>query len=254
MWLIAAVLFLLTICAIEWMRKVRQYPPGPFPLPVIGNLHHIMMGKLKHRGIVDLMRIWQKEYGNVITFWLGPIPTVHILDFETAKEEMLANGAAYADRYTPYMIDVRREGRGTLFSSGDFWANHRHFAFRTLRKFAYESSIMEERIMAEVQPVLCNLEKVLVNGKAKIKANEFFDIIVGSVINRIIFSESFTEENMDEFLAVKRGFDDLITNANAFDMSLEKWTLNMPLLRRRWKTLIDPQDVLLQFLQKRITR
>ncbi|PIO74083.1 hypothetical protein TELCIR_03909, partial [Teladorsagia circumcincta] len=37
-----------------------------------------------------------EEYGNVITFWLGPIPTVHILDFETAKEEMIVNGAAYA--------------------------------------------------------------------------------------------------------------------------------------------------------------
>ncbi|PIO69813.1 hypothetical protein TELCIR_08349 [Teladorsagia circumcincta] len=45
------------------------------------------------------------EYGNVITIWLGPLPTVHILDLETAKEEMLTNGAAYVDRYAPYMID-----------------------------------------------------------------------------------------------------------------------------------------------------
>ncbi|PIO69817.1 hypothetical protein TELCIR_08353, partial [Teladorsagia circumcincta] len=91
------------------------------------------------------------EYGNVITFWLGPIPTVHILDYETAKEEMIVNGAAYADRYTPYVLDVKREGRGTVFSNGDFWADHRRFTLRTLRDFALKNSIMEERIMDEVR-------------------------------------------------------------------------------------------------------
>ncbi|KAK6029805.1 hypothetical protein OSTOST_04078, partial [Ostertagia ostertagi] len=253
-WVLAVVAVLIVVLAYEWIRKVRRYPPGPFPLPLVGNLHQLMLGKMNHQGIIDLMKIWQKEYGNVITIWLGPLPTVHILDFETAKEEMLTNGAAYVDRYAPYMIDVRREGRGTVFSSGEFWADHRRFTLRTLRDFALKNSIMEERIMSEVQSNLCKLENVLVNGQATIKANEFFDVIVGSVINRIIFSESFTEENMAEFFAVKHRFDDLITNSTALDMSLEKWTLNVPLLKGRWKKLIEPQDDLLRFIQKRITK
>ncbi|KAK6044421.1 hypothetical protein COOONC_18074 [Cooperia oncophora] len=145
------VICVLIFLCIEWTRYVRRYPPGPFPLPLIGNLHHIMLGKIKHGGIVELMRVWQKEYGNVITFWLGPIATVHILDFETAKEEMLVNGAAYADRYTPYVLDVKREGRGTVFSSGDFWADHRRFSLRTLRDLVFKKNILEERIMDEFQ-------------------------------------------------------------------------------------------------------
>ncbi|PIO55047.1 hypothetical protein TELCIR_23572, partial [Teladorsagia circumcincta] len=134
-----------------------------------------------------------KDYGNIITFWFGPIPTVHILDFETAQEEMIVNGAAYADRYTPYALDVKREGRGTIFSSGDFWADHRRFTLRTLRDFALKNSIMEERIMDEVQYNFAKLEESMVHGEATINAGEFFDVLIGSVINRIIFSERFTK-------------------------------------------------------------
>ncbi|KAK6011819.1 hypothetical protein OSTOST_23083 [Ostertagia ostertagi] len=129
MWVLAVVAVLIVVLAYEWIRKVRRYPPA----------------------LITTLSSPFKEYGNVITIWLGPLPTVHILDFETAKEEMLTNGAAYVDRYAPYMIDVRREGRGTVFSSGEFWADHRRFTLRTLRDFALKNSIMEERIMSEVQ-------------------------------------------------------------------------------------------------------
>ncbi|KAK5986158.1 hypothetical protein GCK32_017135, partial [Trichostrongylus colubriformis] len=61
-------------------------------------------------------------------------------------------------------------------------------------------------------------------------------------------------ENKAEFFSVKHRFDDLINKTTALDLSLEKWTLNMPLIKRRWKTLIDPQDDLLAFLKKRITQ
>ncbi|XGW17378.1 hypothetical protein V3C99_002185 [Haemonchus contortus] len=254
MWVIVIVLLIVTILAMEWIRKVRQYPPGPFPLPLIGNIHNIMLAKLQMKGIIDLMKVWQKEYGNVITIWLGPIPSVHLLDFETAKQEMLSNGAAYTDRFVPYMLDVRREGRGTAFSNGEFWADHRRFTLRTLRDFALKNSVMEERIMDEVTSNLYKLEKIMVNGQAKVKANEFFDVIVGSVINRILFSESFTEENMAEYFAVKHRFDDMINNSTALDMSLEKWTRNMPFLKKRWEALIKPQDDLLNFLRKRINQ
>ncbi|VDL68748.1 unnamed protein product [Nippostrongylus brasiliensis] len=71
------------------------------------------------------------------------------MDYETAKSEMIGNGSAYVDRYTPYVLDVKREGRGTVFSSGDFWAEHRRFSMRTLRKFAMRDTVMEERIMDE---------------------------------------------------------------------------------------------------------
>ncbi|VDO51931.1 unnamed protein product [Haemonchus placei] len=274
MFVLLAVIFILYCLYKKWTHHVGRYPPGPFSLPLIGNLHQIQLGKIKYGGIVELMRVWQKEYGNVITFWLGPTPTVHILDFDIAKEEMIVNGAAYADRYTPYVLDVKREGRGTIFSSGDFWADHRRFTLRTLRDFAMKKNIMEERIMDELQYNFAKVENSMVNGKGKINANEFFDLLVGSVINRIIFSERFTEhvdflfplivseasmktyfqENTAEFFELKHLVDKDFASMTAFDMSLDKWTLNLPFFKKKWKTLTEPQEKLVEFIQKRIDR
>uniref|UniRef100_A0A1I7W7M1 Cytochrome P450 n=1 Tax=Heterorhabditis bacteriophora TaxID=37862 RepID=A0A1I7W7M1_HETBA len=92
-----------------------------------------------------------QKYGNVFTFWLGPVPTVHIADYETARDAMITNGSTHIGRFTPYILDVLREGRGTVFSEGEFWQEHRRFNLRTLRHFGLGRNIMEERIMDEFE-------------------------------------------------------------------------------------------------------
>ncbi|VDM69675.1 unnamed protein product [Strongylus vulgaris] len=92
----------------------------------------------------------------------------------------------------------------------------------------------------------------MVDGKTTINAAKFFDILVGSVINRMIFSERFTEKNAEEFFRLKHELDDTLMNITAFDTALAKWTRNVPFLAKRWERMISPQEKLVEFISKRV--
>ncbi|KAK6022258.1 hypothetical protein OSTOST_12050 [Ostertagia ostertagi] len=83
----------------------------------------------------------------------------------------------------------------------------------------------------------------MVNGQAKINAGEFFDVLIGSVINRIIFSERFTKENAAEFFEVKHAL--LVCRCKNGRSTYHYF-------KNKWRKLIEPQEKLLEFLQKRI--
>ncbi|KAI1706693.1 cytochrome p450 domain-containing protein [Ditylenchus destructor] len=45
----------------------KDLPPGPIPLPIVGNLPQIV----KANAPEDAFNAWEKKYGPVYTYWLG---------------------------------------------------------------------------------------------------------------------------------------------------------------------------------------
>ncbi|CAI4220292.1 unnamed protein product [Auanema sp. JU1783] len=80
---------------------------------------------------------------------MGPLPTVHIASLELSHELMVKQGNNYADRWSPYMFQYIRNGRGIGFSNGDYWQDQRRFTLQTLRNFGVGRNLIEERIMLE---------------------------------------------------------------------------------------------------------
>lgn len=66
-----------------WRR--RKLPPGPFPLPIIGNIHQFDVTK----GDKQLLE-WKKIYGNVFTVWL-PDPQIVFSDYNVWIQEVLTS-------------------------------------------------------------------------------------------------------------------------------------------------------------------
>lgn len=95
----ASVLFLSFIFFIlkEWKKskslKKKKLPPGPWKLPLIGHLHHLV-GSLPHHSLRDLA----KKYGPLMHLKFGEVSTIVVSSPKVAKEVLKTVDPACADR------------------------------------------------------------------------------------------------------------------------------------------------------------
>ncbi|PKU81695.1 cytochrome P450 71A1-like [Dendrobium catenatum] len=102
----------------------RRLPPGPPPLPFIGNLHQLL-GDLPH---ITLRKLSHK-YGPLIHLKLGQVPTIIASSPETAAEILKAQDVVFCSR--PFFATTDRFSYGGLdiaFSPyNDHWRRIRRF-------------------------------------------------------------------------------------------------------------------------------
>ncbi|KAL6731897.1 hypothetical protein Aduo_002717 [Ancylostoma duodenale] len=267
-----ALVFFLGILTFLFMRmwlQRRKLPPGPFPLPLLGNMH-----QLGYTMFVCKKPLVE-EYGSVYTFWFGPKPTVNICDYETAVDAMVKKGSAFADRNMPYLFNLTRVvrcdeedftvlvttleqtsntlgGRGIVGSNGPPWLEQRRFALHTLRNFGLGRNIIEERIMYEFEIMCEELEKRLDAGESSIDPNKMIDLLVANTINRMLFTDRFERKDEERFFAVKTRMDEMTDNFSIFDMVIDEWSVNLPFIRQRTKHLLRRMDEMLAFIRGQI--
>lgn len=83
-------------------------PPGPPPLPVIGNL--LELGNLPHQSLAKLAR----TYGPIIKLQLGAITTVVISSPALSKEILQTRDISFADRMIPDAVNAFNQGQRSL--------------------------------------------------------------------------------------------------------------------------------------------
>ncbi|EPB76887.1 SH2 domain protein [Ancylostoma ceylanicum] len=257
-----------------WLRR-RTLPPGPIPLPLLGNMHQLAFKMLvKKKDFAESIRDFVKEYGSVHTFWFGPLATVHICDYPNAADAMIRKGASFSNRELPYLFDLSRKGRGILAANDTHWLEQRRFALHTLKNFGLGRNIMEERIMFEfdITNIIvfgtfdmqsaewggggrCEaLEKQMEDDSLSINPNHTFDLLIANIINRMLFTDRFEKKDEEEFFALKAKLDNLFDDFELYDLLLNKWTMRIPFLRQRVDAMLKPQNDIVRFLQNQVDR
>jgi hypothetical protein len=111
----------------EYSRMLRlrsKMPPGPFPLPIIGNVLQLPKCKPWYR-----FEEWGNKFNSpIITVWFGRNPTVVLNDAWTASDLMDKRANIYSSRPTFVIPGILMDGGNTnqtMLPYGDRWRLHR---------------------------------------------------------------------------------------------------------------------------------
>ena len=165
-----------------------RLPPGPWQLPVIGSLHHLVRSPLAHRAIADMARRFDAP---IVYLRLGEIPVVVASSPDAAREVMKTHDINFATRpWGPTTQAMMAEGEGVVFARyGAQW--------RQLRKICVLELLSARRVREEevgrlVAAVAASPPGEAVNVSARIAA-----LVADSAV-RAMIGDRF--ERREEFL------------------------------------------------------
>ncbi|EGT30717.1 hypothetical protein CAEBREN_08589 [Caenorhabditis brenneri] len=189
--LLSTALFAFLFHELYWKRK--NLPPGPPPIPFIGN----MLGMLLEKPGYECFRRWTKNYGDVYTFWAGVTPYVMISSYDRIKETFIRDGDTYKDKYPQKFNERFRGGSyGIVETNGHFWSTHRRFALSSFRDFGLGKDLMQEKILLETQETFRKLDQHL--GEEQ-DVPKVLNNAIANVINQVVFGYRFDESREEEF-------------------------------------------------------
>ncbi|XP_008052522.1 cytochrome P450 2C19-like [Carlito syrichta] len=136
----------------------QTLPPGPTPLPIIGNILQIDV-----KDISKTLTNLSKVYGPVFTLYLGLEPTVVLHGYEAVKEALIDHGEEFSGRGSFPVAEKANKGydrcAGVIFSNGKRWKEIRHFSLMTLRNFGMGKRSIEDRVQEEARSLIEELRK-----------------------------------------------------------------------------------------------
>ncbi|XP_023736082.1 7-ethoxycoumarin O-deethylase [Lactuca sativa] len=207
--------------------KQKNLPPGPTPLPIIGNLH--LLGQQPHQSLAKLAII----HGPIMLLKLGRITTLVISSAAAAKEVLQKQDLAFSTRYVPDGLHAHNHSQNSVvwIPIGPQWRTLR----RILTSNIFSGSCLDANQHLRAQKV----QELVAYCRKASEANESVDIGRAAfrtslnLLSNTIFSKDLTDPYEDS----GREFKEVVGNI-MMEVGKPNLVDYFPVLK-----MIDPQGI-----------
>ncbi|NXG35032.1 CP2CL protein, partial [Dromaius novaehollandiae] len=208
-----AVLLVCIACLISftaWRKRSGKgkMPPGPVPIPILGN-----MLQVKPKDLAKTLQKLGEKYGPVFTVHMGSEPVVVLHGHDVVKEALIDRADEFTSRGHMPIGDRANNGLGIIFSNNEGWLQVRRFALTTLRNFGMGKRSIEERIQEEADYLL---EEITKTKGMPFDPTSMLSCSVSNVICSIIFGNRYDYKDK-KFQALTKNMN------NIFEMMNSHW-------------------------------
>ncbi|XP_070455739.1 cytochrome P450 2D14-like isoform X3 [Equus przewalskii] len=210
---VAVAIFLLLVDLMHRRQRwAPRYPPGPMPLPGLGNLLQVDFQN-PHCCFTPLRR----RFGDVFSLQLAWTPVVVLNGLAAIREALVHRGEDTSDRpRVPVMehLGFGPHAEGVIFAQrGHIWREQRRFSVSTLRNFGMGKKSLEQWVTEEAS---CLCAAFADQGGRPFSPNALLNKAVSNVIASLTFGRRFEYNNDPCFLKILDLMEGFLKEASGF--------------------------------------
>ncbi|KAJ1695474.1 hypothetical protein LUZ63_012172 [Rhynchospora breviuscula] len=213
--------FLLFLKLTSPKHKYRL-PPGPWTIPIIGSIHHLIGAGHPHHALRDLSR----QYGDLMYLQLGEIPSVVVSSKEAAREVLKTHDLAFCTRFAHSTVKILYyDGKDMGFAPyGEHWRELRKICVLELlssKQVQSFRSIRDEEVRSMIQWISTSAS----SSGGIVNLSEGLLVMINNVVLRAIMGNKFKDQKkaLNDVLKVF----DLITGFNLANLFPSSGIANM---------------------------